>query len=315
MVWPATPDKTPRRSSYRKIVSTALKAAVSLALLTLLFRRAELGEVWQTLIAAQPGLLALSALVFLGLQGLAVYRWKILSGVMGFERSIIQYARYYFIGLFFNLFLPTTVGGDVGRFYYLAGERQRLVSAAMTILADRGCAVVSSAAIASVVLLIGTPVWIPSWISWTVWGGTAVLLVGLIAPFLFPSVFRNRGFPVQYWEQPRSLFAALGLSLAMGVIWIAVVRLLGESLRLDISGLFYFVLTPLATIMGAVPISLNGLGVREGAVVYLLLLAGADQVSAIALALLWLMLILLFGLIGGVVWILTPRSAVRLNRT
>ncbi len=42
-----------------------------------------------------------------------------LSGVLGFGGSLARYLAYYFIGMLFNLFLPTSVGGDVVRAWYL----------------------------------------------------------------------------------------------------------------------------------------------------------------------------------------------------
>src|SRR5204863_360725 len=46
-------------------------------------------------------------------------RWQILARPLGFHRPITQYLSFYFIGMFFNLFLPTSVGGDVVRAWYL----------------------------------------------------------------------------------------------------------------------------------------------------------------------------------------------------
>jgi len=40
--------------------------------------------------------------------------------LLGYKNPFEDFAIFYFIGMFFNLFAPSTVGGDVGRVYYLS---------------------------------------------------------------------------------------------------------------------------------------------------------------------------------------------------
>ena len=311
MSWPEIPDQEQKNTGYRKAITTSLKAAVSLALLVFLFSRIEIGEVWHVLIDTRMDWLALAVLSFFLLLGAGVYRWQLLSRVFDFKGPYHEFARYFTIGLFFNLFLPTTVGGDVGRAYYLSKGKGRLVHAFFTVLADRGCAVGALVVIASVALVLNTAIPIPEWIVNPIFLMTIVLMLGGVLPFLFPKLFRRKGFPIQYWERPRIMFTAFALSIAMQMVMVGVTILLGFSVGIEIPIIFYFILTPIAIAVGAVPVSLNGLGVREGAAVYLLVLAGVNEAIGMAFALLWLFLLLFVGSIGGVVWVLNQRSPVQ----
>ena len=57
--------------------------------------------------------------LYLATQAVSALRWRLLAGVHGFGGSTARYVAYYFIGMFFNLVLPTSVGGDVVRAWYL----------------------------------------------------------------------------------------------------------------------------------------------------------------------------------------------------
>jgi glycosyltransferase 2 family protein len=300
--------------NLRRVISAVSKFLVSVALLIFLFGRIELEDVLRVLKETRLDHLGWALGGYLSLQLVGVYRWQIVSKVMGFGQTFVQHTAFYFIGIFFNLFLPTTVGGDVGRCFYLAGERSRVVPALKTVLADRGCGIIALVLIASVALFISTSVSMPVWIVFFTLGSAVVLLVGLILPFFVPAFFQRWGFPIQYWERPRPLFIALLLSLGIQIATVWINQLIGGALGLGIPSGFYYIFTPLVMAASSVPISLNGLGVREGAYVYFLLQAGIDEATALAFGLLWLTLLIAIGMFGGLFWIFVPRPSIRIRR-
>jgi uncharacterized membrane protein YbhN (UPF0104 family) len=90
-------------------------------------------------------------------------------------------------------------------------------------------------------------------------------------------------------------------------ILVVVVNILnGAALGLNVPTVFYFILIPLVAVATMIPVSLNGLGVREGAFVFFLAQAGVPEDQALSLALLWLGVIIVSSLIGGLVWLATP---------
>jgi uncharacterized membrane protein YbhN (UPF0104 family) len=269
------------------------------------------GRVW----AAAIGLYAVAQLV----SGL---RWRMLAGVAGFGGTPARYVAYYFIGMFFNLVLPTSVGGDVVRVWYLARQDEgppegRTVAAFLSVFAERLNGVLALIALMCV-CAVCCPVGLPGWVAASVAGigaGTALGVASL--PLL-------RRFPVRgarlrrvadaagvYLRHPRVLLGVTGLSLAVQVLNVVVVWLIGWSLGLQVPALYYGVMVPLVTLLTLLPVSLNGMGVREAGAAVLLGPLGVDETAAVTLYLLSFAVNTLTSLAGAGCYLFGgfPRSA------
>src|SRR3989337_2338488 len=87
---------------------------------------------------------------------------------------------------------------------------------------------------------------------------------------------------------------------------------LGRGLGMDIPLAYYFLFIPLTTVISMLPISLSGLGIREGAFIFLFTMVGATKEQAITLSLLWFATAALVSMIGGVEYVrMGGRKAVR----
>jgi uncharacterized membrane protein YbhN (UPF0104 family) len=227
--------------------------------------------------------------------------------VQGYGHAYGRLATFYFAGLFFNLFLPTSIGGDLSRCYYLADNRSDILRAMTTILADRISGMVALICIAAIALL-ATSVVIPAWMTVITVGGAVLLILGLLIPFISPRFFRKFELPYRYWENPRFMAASLAASFFIQLSVVFINLFIGNAVGVAIPWEFYFVFTPLVAVAGMIPISLNGLGVREGAYVYFLAHVGVASPQALAFAILWLILITSTSVLGGIGWLLADRS-------
>jgi uncharacterized protein (TIRG00374 family) len=136
--------------------------------------------------------------LYLGTQCVSSLRWKLLSQPMGFQGSFGRFFALYFIGMFFNLVLPTSVGGDVVRAWYLAKtpgatEAGRGVAAFSSVLLDRlsGLTVLLCLACFAVWFC---PAEVASWLPWSVWAlaGTAFAgMIGLTVISRIPSPYSS----------------------------------------------------------------------------------------------------------------------------
>jgi uncharacterized membrane protein YbhN (UPF0104 family) len=241
------------------------------------------------------------------LQFVGVLRWRIMVHVQGYGHAYGRLATFYFAGLFFNLFLPTSIGGDLSRCYYLADNRSDVLRAMTTVLADRVSGMLALICIAAVALL-GNSVVIPDWMTVITVGGAVLLLLGLLTPFIFPRFFRKFALPYRYWENPRFMAGSLAVSFFIQLAVVFINMAIGRAVGVGIPWEFYFVFTPLVAVAGMIPISLNGLGVREGAYVYFLAQAGVTASQALAFAIIWLILITSTSVLGGVGWVFATRS-------
>lgn len=290
----------------------AVKVAVSAGLLFYLSRRVDFAEVARFLVRADAVLLALALALYLAGQALSALKWRRLALAVGFRESPRCFVAYYFIGMFFNAFGFGTVGGDVVRALYLAGKSGRRALALNTVLADRVSGLVVLLAIALAALLVFHDYQLPAAIYWGVVVFASSLLGGWrLLPRLLPRVLprdnRLRRLVehnlAPYWNDRRLLLDVGALSAVFHLSQIGVLMVLTRALGLGVPWSYTFILGPLVNIMTAVPVSLNGLGVREGGYVFFLAHIGVARDSAVAFALIWFAVVMLSGVVGGAVYL------------
>jgi uncharacterized membrane protein YbhN (UPF0104 family) len=253
-------------------------------------------------------------------------RWTALARPLGIKTPFKAMLRYYLIGMFFNLFAPGTVGGDVSRVYYLVrdeemraqGHSVTTVHATMSVLMDRAIGMVVLVWLGAAGLLLFPDYAVPH----TARVATFLLSLGLLLGALFTPLLRRllpedghhllvklRLMFRSYRTHWRALLEAALLSLAVHLIqaWIHV--LMGRALDLNVPYSFAIIVYPLVGTFAAIPISLNGLGLREGGYIFLLAVIGIGNEKGIAFGLLLFLVVALDSLIGGLVFLLqqSPR--------
>jgi glycosyltransferase 2 family protein len=279
--------------------------------------------------ASLPGLLAAYAVTF-GAAVISVYRWRLLLRAQGATLPGRFLMQSYMIGFFFNNFLPSTVGGDASRAYdcYRAtGGNQGAMS---SVLVDRLLGLLALATLALVCLPLATPVaahlpGLSLWLGFAALGVAALIGAIFFAPpsqRLAPAAASlplrlRRGLAVVaaafdlYRGRWRTLLAAFALSLLLQLSVVLYYILVAEALGLSVPKLDFGLIVPLVLFIVMLPISLNGLGLRENAFAVILGFYGVATADAVALA--WLVYAgtLLFTLIGGLVYATRRRPGPR----
>lgn len=99
----------------------------------------------------------------------------------------------------------------------------------------------------------------------------------------------------------RFIFAtSVALSIIIQIFgMVLVVWCLARSLEIDVPLYFHFVAVPVITLLTLVPVSVNGLGVREAAFVFFYTKMAVETDEAISLSLSLTMILTLFSLLGG----------------
>jgi uncharacterized membrane protein YbhN (UPF0104 family) len=294
----------------KRVGLLALKIGVTVGLLAYLFSRIELGSVVQLVAGASWGWVAAGFVLYLALQGLCAWRWLLLARVLNLDGSWFTFVRYYYVGMFFNLFLPTGVGGDVYRCYYIARSSSDWQRAIVSVLAVRGVGFGTMCVIAAVATVAFGAVDLPAWLEWALGAGVAgvlvLLAVAVAARGPLSSIRTAMPLIGEFFRRPGVLAFVAGLSFLLQSLVIVVNIFNAEALHLDVPVVFYFILIPLIAVATMIPVSLNGLGIREGAFVFFLAQVGVPEAQALALALLWLAVTAAASLVGGLVWLVTP---------
>ncbi len=168
-----------------KRLAFAFQVVVTAALLALLFRKFD-WAVFQSAFTRTPLWFYLASFaVLVAGQVLYVFKWGLVLDAMGLRVPFWRLAEQYVLGIFFNNFLPTMIGGDAARVYYL-GRQEGYATVATSIFVDRGLGFLSLAAWGSVLvwwLDITTPAFFVARKVLTILG--LVLVAGLAAALTF----------------------------------------------------------------------------------------------------------------------------------
>jgi uncharacterized membrane protein YbhN (UPF0104 family) len=303
-------------------VNRILRAVVSVALLTWLAWRTDWQQIGQAFAALRVNLWLAAIGLYLLTQVLSALRWQLLAQLLGFWRPLRQFIAYYFIGMYFNLFLPTSVGGDVVRAWYLDGRPEQRLSSFLSVFIDRFSGLLVLLALACVAAWF-CPIDLPSWVFTSVWLTAACAVCGLT---LLPAAARLLGDNVRgtgamgrrarnlglslsqalglFVRRPRLLLTTTLLSVGVQAANVVVVWLVGQALDMDVPASYYGICVPMITLLTLVPVSLNGMGVREGGMVLFLAPLGVGQATAVSLAFLWFCVFTVASLCGGAVYLL-----------
>lgn len=97
--------------------SLVSKVIITAALLSLLVIKTDFREVNALIAGLDRSPLMAALLLTAGAVVLSAYKWKLLLTARGWYLSLGTLTRLYFVGLFMNNFLPSSIGGDVMRIY------------------------------------------------------------------------------------------------------------------------------------------------------------------------------------------------------
>jgi uncharacterized membrane protein YbhN (UPF0104 family) len=245
---------------------------------------------------------------------LCAYRWQLLAEILKVHASFSEFVAYIFVGMFTNLFVPGLLAGDAARAIYLGRPRNRMGEAIASIVADRAVGLVGLfwLAAASALFLNYAPL-PPSVITPTILVGALALLGYLASPILarliplVPRPIRRAGGIVApYLHHPAALLIPIALSITLQIVLAVAQYLLAVGLGLGAPLSLFLLCVPIANVVASLPLTLNGLGIRESAYLVLFGMAGMGKDDAIALGLLWFAATVISGLTGGIAFVTTP---------
>lgn len=316
----------------RRTLSTILKVAVTASLYVAVFYTIDLGKLWERLQTASLGWVALGVVAYAGGQWLSAWRWWLLLRPVRLVVPYLRMVAFYFIGMFFNIFLPTIVGGDAVKAILLTRETGAPARSTMSVFMERNVGLFALLTIATAAAFVAPPVDVKGFnllqLTLLVFAGfvaanivlasrPAYRLVDYLVALTPLSRIRSRAASLYEalvpYREPRwrgLLAAAAVQSFLFQAVVILVVFLNANALGLSVPVSALAVFVPLISLAGMLPISVNGLGVREA--LYLLLFGrlGVPADAAVSMALLYFAVTLAASLPGGVVYALQrgPRS-------
>jgi len=257
-----------------------------------------------------------------------IYRWRLLMRPLMPIPSMMNLFGIYCIGLFFNLTFPTVIGGDIVKVYYAGKPSKSYTQSFASTFLDRDAGMLAMMIIACISILI-YPVKIREIpVSLIIWGVFALLILGNIAVFT-PGLHRHlvallhrlnfakiaakidmisNAFQIMGKNQS-VLWASLAISFVNQLLVISVTWVTALGLRINISPYYFLIFVPVITMITMIPISLNGMGLRELFFKSLFSAVGVLPASCITLGLLSSLMIILSSLPGGIVYLFFRNKA------
>ena len=309
----------------------ALKILLSLALFAYVVAKVSPRDILATIRPANPRILLAAAALFLFSNLLGSWLWARLLRAQGVPIPYRKAASYYFVGLFFNNFLPSNIGGDIARISDASKHATHVSPVFSATLMDRLIGVLAIAFVAVVASFAAFhrfhlyAIYVATFLVFLVALGLfiAVFHRGVLMAFEWP--FRvigahsvERGIARLfddlhgYRNEAGTLVTAIAASTLVQISRVLVHYLVGLAVGVRVAMGYYFLFVPVLAALVSLPISLNGLGIREGAGVVLFQVAGMTKEQAFTVPFLTYLVSVLISLLGGLIFVSrTPRRAIR----
>ncbi|RKY79656.1 hypothetical protein DRQ00_03230 [candidate division KSB1 bacterium] len=312
---------------YKRILLLSLKIVVSTFLCYFLIKKIGLGNFARQFQTAKISWIIVGLAVFLVSNLLGSLQWYLLMRHSQISITFNKALQYYFIGLFFNNFFVSNMGGDVFRIYYASKYSRNGTGAISSVFLDRffGFSVLTMMALASALF------WLQSVYAKTILPVTAAILGFWI---LLTAFFLNRHLaqgvqwilqiflPQNIIQKFREIYVLIrnlrhqkflvsvvfGTSVLIQFLRVFTHYIAGRSLGIDVGLQVFFVFIPLIALLATLPVSVGGLGVREQTGVILFSKLGVVSGKAASMEFIAYLIAIFSSLPGVIFFLLTKHN-------
>lgn len=300
-----------------------LKLAVTLGLLALLYSRVDTAALARRLGSIRWGWVALFWALLFANTSISTLKWRVLLAADSIHQSFGTLFASHLIGSFFNMFLPSTIGGDAYRIADIGKRSARTANAAASVMVDRLSGFLAlalyglmlfpvfqrryapdprlfllpAAAFAGLVA-VGFVLWeqallrrLARWLP----GGVRAKVEKVLDALL--------GSVRAYGRERRVLLAMVAISFLFQFLAIVAVYSLGRAVGLGVPLLPFGFFVPFITLMEMIPISVFGIGLRDTGYVWFMHAVGKTSADAAALSVLYVAATVAYVSLGGVFYL------------
>ena len=250
----------------------------------------------------------------------AVWRWRFLLSSLGKKISVKESLYACFSGLFFNLFFPSYVAGDVFRGGSVSFRHGEVKKVASSVLMDRFSGAIALVVICSVSFILGRnlvpqkKVLIPLLVLWTA-SGFGFLTIFSKRFFSLLIMILKESSPLRkkliefhdhlyFFKQKPSVFLkSMAYSLVIQLLCVLSFFAVSRGFNLNLELIYFLILVPIIMTVVFIPISIAGFGTREAAAVYFFSLVGIDKAAGASMSFLNGIFLVLLGILGGILYV------------
>lgn len=294
--------------SPRRSIGTLGKVTVSGVLVLYVLRSVDLDAVQRVLLGTDALFFAIAAALSVGNPLISSKKLDVLLRAKATGVPFRSVVRYYYIGKFFNAFLPATVGGDVVKAHLLSKDAGHFGDAYSSVFMERFLgllAVIGLGTVASLLFVKLLPgvvftvlfgIYLPATVLVSAalwWDGLPAFLRAHVparervtSSGIARKLFELYAAIHEFKRDRTHIWLALLISVVHQTSVIVSYYALAEAIGMGVDPWYFFVLVPIATIIVFLPISIAGIGVQEATFVFLFSLVGATTDQAVSLSLL-----------------------------
>lgn len=312
------------KQKAKELVSFLLRFGLSGALLIYLFQKADVSKTWEVVKSADIFYLIMALVCTFLIFGIILFRWLIIMWQMQAKVATGNVVRWFFIGNFFNLFLPTSSGGDVVKTIGLCKDTTDRAKIVASVLLDRVFGFIAIILVAFVSYFEARKVAQDRFLLIAIvimfglaWGGLLFLLNEKL--YTWACGIFNR-FPAAK-EKLLKLHHAIALirgrfrfmatiilmSCCAQIVLGLTYFLTAKALHQDVDLIYCITFAPLICVAAALP-SIGGLGFRDFGSVFLFTKVGMTTAAAMSLSLISFSYVVIVGLVGAVVYVCSLSS-------
>jgi glycosyltransferase 2 family protein len=323
------PEPAATKPARKKIsmIARLLFGLLTFLLLVYLFNPREvMGDLAKADLRFVAGGFGLSVLALLA----RTLKWNLILRRIGIHVSFKRLLEVYTISYWFNTILPGSIGGDLYKIYDLSRATRKNIRPAATVIIERLTGVLSLLAVAVAVLIVYRHhLYVPAWMIWLCIGFSSLATVGLLlvllyfgpvwnliirlAPFLARILKKEKADSLivvsnELRSNHRLFIEAFWLGVVVQVLVLSAYYVMALAISRDISAVYFFTLYPLIEIASMVPISINGIGIKEGLMVLSLQYSNITPAISMSMGILFRLIAIALALIGGVLLMIRKSS-------
>ncbi|MCB9756842.1 MAG: flippase-like domain-containing protein [Candidatus Omnitrophica bacterium] len=305
----------------KNILNNLVRVGLSAVLLWWLSTKIDFVKTANVVKSADLVYIFYALVLFMVINFVLISRWFVFIKALDLKVGFGTAARYYLIGLFGNLFMPSAIGGDVIKIVGLCHGSQDKPKVVASVLVDRlsgfaGMVVVATVSFifgfrliadASIALAIVAMAVVSTGIGMVLFNQTAYSFCCQIFgrfPKFKDSLMRMHYDIALLKGRKSAIYQAIGLSILSQVLLAVTFFLVSCSFHQSVSLIYFIIFIPLICVLSTVP-SIGGLGVREAGAAYFLGKVGVASGVAVSISLINFLFMVLIGLLGGIYFLLT----------
>ncbi len=312
----------------KSIFSVLLRISISIVLLVLLFKlnKIDTHVLIEDIKGADKFFLSIGFGGYFFIYVLGFLRWQMLIKAAGINIPLGRLISSFSGGIFFSIFLPSTIGGDLVRSVDLAGHTKKAKEVIATVFLDRFSGYIGLVFVVIPALFLGRNLVLDK----VVFSSVALIIILLVVILLV--LFNNYIYSgiTRFLTTPKSgkirevikdihqeihvfgghkkiIILNLATSFVIQALFPLCVYFIGLALGVKISFIYFLIFLPIIGAITLLPIAIGGLGLREGLFVLYFAKAGVIKQLALAMSLLSFSFVVFYGAIGGIIYVLTVR--------